>query len=462
MKILIVSNLYPPHYVGGYEIRCALVADGLRKAGHEVRVLTTRFGLDRRDPVEDEINGVRIQRVLGQYNLGPQDTVGWPYFLNMVRPQLRDANNFSRIIDEFKPDLINWWSVRGLTKAILPIPKLRGIPDVFCVEEAWLTEERERDQLDERPAWAGLWARDGKRWYWRPLLLWLMERWKGRLLKQGIDTTAISFSPTHVCFVSEFLRIHFRVAGFDFPSTEVIYGGVAVAKFFCRRETSLRTQEPVRFLYAGQIDPERGLHTAIEALSLLSQEARSLARLTVAGDSFDSNYQRRVRELARVLGLSEIVVFIGKKNYQDMPEIYRSHDVLISPSLRKEGLPLSMVEAMLSGCAVVTTGSGGAIEIAQLADLPLFPKGDAVALSRILESLIGNRQTLEQIARRGQNVALREFSSDRMMERFLITFQNLYEKTQKRELQQAGDAQDDNSVRFIAPGEHKDPNASPA
>jgi glycogen(starch) synthase len=462
LKILIVSSLYPPHYVGGYEVRCALVAEGLRRAGHEVQVLTTRFGLDRGDPVEDEVNGVRIQRVLGQYNLGPQDPIGWPYFLNMVRPQLRDAQNFLRILDEFRPDLVNWWSIRGLTKAILSIPKMKGIPDVFCVEEAWIPEERARGQLDERPPWAGLWRKDGKRWYWRPPFLWLMDRWSDYLWKKGIVTGPDSFCPRHVCFVSQFMRAEFETAGVQFPSTEVIYGGVAVATFFHRREKPVRPSEPVRFLYAGQIDPERGLHTAIEALSLLSKETRSVARLTVAGDSFDINYQRRVRESARVLGVSDIVKFVGKKNYQEMPGVYRSHDVLIAPSLRKEGLPLSMAEAMLSGCAVVTTGSGGAMEIATLADLPLFPKGDALALSRIMESLISDRDELDRIARRGQQVAVREFSSDRMIERFLITFQNLCEKTKKEQLRHTGDVQDDNTARFVARGGHKDSSASPA
>jgi glycosyltransferase involved in cell wall biosynthesis len=405
--------------------------------------------LDCREPIEDEVNGVRVQRIFGQYNLGPQDPVRWPYFLTTVRPQLRDAKHFNRIIDEFKPDLINWWSVRGLTKAILSIPRLRGIPDIFCVEEPWIVEERARNRLDERPPWVGLWGKEAKGWYWHPLLLWLLERWKGRLLKRGIDTTAVSFSPTHVCFVSQFLHDDFRAAGFDFPSTEVIYGGVPVSKFFCRREKSVRKQQALRLLYAGQIDPERGLHTAIEALTFLSQEGRCLATLTVVGEGHEPTYPREMREKVRNLGLSENVVFLGKKTYEQMPEIYRRHDLLIAPSLRKEGLPLSMVEAMLSGCAVVTTGSGGAIEIAQLADLPLFPKGDALALSRILETLIDNPQALEQIARRGQNVALREFSSDRMMERLLNTFQKVFVEKQGRGHRGNRVRQDETSVRPV-------------
>src|SRR3954469_20251061 len=40
MKLAVVSNLYPPLFIGGYEIGAALVVDELRRRGHDVRVLT--------------------------------------------------------------------------------------------------------------------------------------------------------------------------------------------------------------------------------------------------------------------------------------------------------------------------------------------------------------------------------------------------------------------------------------
>jgi hypothetical protein len=45
MRILVVTNLYPPHYQGGYEVRCAQVAEALRASGHDVCVLTSTHGL---------------------------------------------------------------------------------------------------------------------------------------------------------------------------------------------------------------------------------------------------------------------------------------------------------------------------------------------------------------------------------------------------------------------------------
>ncbi|HHW4677972.1 MAG TPA: glycosyltransferase family 4 protein [Xylella sp.] len=42
MKILIISNLYPPFYIGGYELGCKNIVDGLVAKGHDVVVLTSR------------------------------------------------------------------------------------------------------------------------------------------------------------------------------------------------------------------------------------------------------------------------------------------------------------------------------------------------------------------------------------------------------------------------------------
>ena len=194
------------------------------------------------------------------------------------------------------------------------------------------------------------------------------------------------------------------------------------------------------------------MHTIIEAIDSLPLETRSLVTLTVAGDSLDRQYMQEVHEQVRVRDLSEKVVFLGQKSYEQMPRIYRCHDVLIAPSLRKEGLPLNMVEAMLSGCAVVTTGSGGAMEIAQLADLPLFPKGNALVLRGLLERLIANRLELRRIAIQGQEVALREFSSDRMVDHFCAAFQSLYEQKKRRKIGDYPIVQKARKVRSAAHG----------
>ena len=75
---------------------------------------------------------------------------------------------------------------------------------------------------------------------------------------------------------------------------------------------------------------------------------------------------------------------------------------------------MTMLEAMCAGCAVVTTGSGGAIELAERADLPLFPMDHSFALARLLSSLEQNRSWVAEIGLRAQRVATRDFTFERM------------------------------------------------
>src|SRR5262249_21366351 len=46
VKILVLTNLYPPHHAGTYDLRCQSVSDLLRLRGHSVLVLTSNHGLN--------------------------------------------------------------------------------------------------------------------------------------------------------------------------------------------------------------------------------------------------------------------------------------------------------------------------------------------------------------------------------------------------------------------------------
>src|SRR3954471_8860223 len=65
MKILVINNLYPPHYVGGYELHCEQVTEGLRARGHEIQVLTSDFTSDRPDVPQPHVH--RALRIHGMF-----------------------------------------------------------------------------------------------------------------------------------------------------------------------------------------------------------------------------------------------------------------------------------------------------------------------------------------------------------------------------------------------------------
>lgn len=431
MKILIVSNLYPPYYHGGYEVRCKQVAEALRHAGHDVRVLTSAYGLPvtplgHIQPGYENVCGVPVYRYLNQYVYQPQP-VHRPGRLFGAKRHFWDAQQFLRLLADVQPDIVNWWSMYGLSMTLLPLSHAWGGPDVHWLEHWWMIRQYGPAGEKAAASWGDFW--DG-RWgppLLRPFFRWAGKRWERRFERAGIPTRQFPNRPWHVCFVSEYLRSLYCQAGFDFPSSEVIHGGVPAAQFYAPVRSQRDASEPLRLLYAGQLSPDRGLHTAIEAIGYLDLPLRSQLRLSVAGhdSSSHSSYFSRIQAQVETLGLTRCVSFLGKMPHERMPGIYKRHDVLVFPSTREEGLPLTMVEAMLAGCAVLTTGSGGAMEIATLADLPLFPKDDARALSRLLAQLVTHREQVPRIAVRGQQIALQEFSFDRMIERWSATLQRL-------------------------------------
>ena len=70
MRLLFVSDLYPPCDVGGYEQWCHEVATHLRRRGHTVSVLTSRYGAAKRpagDGDEDVSRTLHLQSDLDHY-----------------------------------------------------------------------------------------------------------------------------------------------------------------------------------------------------------------------------------------------------------------------------------------------------------------------------------------------------------------------------------------------------------
>ncbi len=274
--------------------------------------------------------------------------------------------------------------------------------------------------------WLALWDGNWGPQPFRPLFPHLGRRWEQQVKREGIPTRNFPNRPCHVCFVSEYMRTLHREAGIEFPSCEIIYRGVPVDRFYGPLHNRREPSKTLRILYAGQISPDRGLPTAVEAIGHVPPVLRSRLRLSVAAHT-SSDYFTSIKRRFQELGLMDCVSFLGKIPHGQMPQIYKQNDVLVFPSTRPEGFPLTMIEAMLAGCAVLSTGSGGAMEIAKMADLPLFPKGDHHMLGHLLTQLITDRDELYHIASRGQAVALREFNIDRMMHQFIAVLQCIHD-----------------------------------
>jgi len=136
-------------------------------------------------------------------------------------------------------------------------------------------------------------------------------------------------------------------------------------------------------LWAGRLDPVKGLDTLLAAFSAIT--LKEGVRLFLAGGG---TYETRLRETIERLALTGVVHLLGPR--EDVPALMRSADLFVFPS-RTEGLPNALLEAMSAGCPIVTTDVPGCRDlVAHERTGLLVPYCDTPALANAMQRLIGD------------------------------------------------------------------------
>jgi D-inositol-3-phosphate glycosyltransferase len=112
-----------------------------------------------------------------------------------------------------------------------------------------------------------------------------------------------------------------------------------------------------RLLYAGRIDPRKGIDLAIRALPRLPAEAS----LSIVGDG-DPAHLDELREIAERLGVADRVSFLPGEPQIRLRDRYAEADAVVFPVRWREPYGLVPLEAMAVGAPVIATGRGGSGE----------------------------------------------------------------------------------------------------
>jgi glycosyltransferase involved in cell wall biosynthesis len=110
------------------------------------------------------------------------------------------------------------------------------------------------------------------------------------------------------------------------------------------------------------------------------------------------------------------VVFAGFRD--DMPAVYASLDILVQPSYR-EGMPMTILEAMASGVPVVATRVGAAADVIEDGRTGvLVDAGDVEALTSAVTGLLAEEASRAAMGRAARQAVDEQFTMDVMADRY--------------------------------------------
>jgi len=211
-----------------------------------------------------------------------------------------------------------------------------------------------------------------------------------RVLKRSVLRHASA-----VTVMNEDMRARAIALGSDPDATHVLPMGAQVAQFADAAvgRAGSAADGPIRLLAVGRLVEKKGFHVLLKALAAIGGDGW---HLTVVGDGpHRANLERAAAGLP--------VSFAGQLTRDQLTRADAEAEVAVFPSVRaasgdQDGLPVALLEAMASGCAVVVSDLPGLAEAVEPEVSGIVvPTGDVEELTAALTRLIGDRRLTAEL-----------------------------------------------------------------
>jgi D-inositol-3-phosphate glycosyltransferase len=224
--------------------------------------------------------------------------------------------------------------------------------------------------------------------------------------------------------------------GADMSKVVIIPPGVDLERFHPIDKKSAKEVVGIpcgdkNIMFAGRIEPLKGVDTLIQAMALIKQRYPDVMENTcvaiIGGDPWADNpdaEMARLQAMQQELGTHDIVVFLGAKDQDILPYYYAAAEMVVMPS-HYESFGMVALEAMAMGRPVIASEVGGlAFLIRDGVNGYHVPTRDPEALAERIYELLTNQECREEMGLAARKNAER-FDWSIIAERILATYRDL-------------------------------------
>ena len=169
-------------------------------------------------------------------------------------------------------------------------------------------------------------------------------------------------------------------------------------------------------LTVARLVPHKGQDMGIRAVAALRRDFPEL-RYVIVGEGVD---EQRLRALAKELGVSDMVGFVGPMRDDELPEAYATSTIYLGASrvdneINVEGFGISFLEAAASGIPSIGGDSGGVRSAVRDGETGIVvPPTDSDGFTDAIRSLLMNPERRKQMGMAGRRAVESHFNWDRV------------------------------------------------
>jgi glycosyltransferase involved in cell wall biosynthesis len=354
MKILVLSDAFPPDVTGGAARVALTQCQALQQLGHQVHVLSTRRS--NSEPADSEINGIPVHRLAISYPMR------WQAYLSLYNPAA--ASGVRRLISAIQPDVIHAHNIHAyLTYGSLAIAKRSGLPVVLTLHDLMTIAYQKFDSYID-PGWQHIPDRfDYQINPWSQMKLQRFRYFPLRnffirlILRRCVDAAISPSAALLEVLEANGLRLRRMVC---------VPNGVNSAEF----ESSAQEQAEFRseynltgkgvILLAGRLNAAKGALQMLKAMPRIIAKAPQAMLLVLAPPDRSGE---GMSAIAESLGIGHYIRFAGWLSGRKLAAAFGAADVCVVPSVYFDNFPTVNLEAMAAGTPVVATCFGGSREV---------------------------------------------------------------------------------------------------